>query len=684
MHTGDTRALSAIRRTGIFVSSERFREAAAIAFLVGLATLMLYPALRGDWPVGHDHPVHVVRIAELERTILDQGTPWTWSHRWFTGYPQNVTYPIGADLFVLAVRATSLGALTVTQAYGVAFWLFYALYGYAVFYFVRRAFGSRPIALVAAVFLLTDAGNSDVGGWFWLVEAGVWTAAFGFVPALIATAKTAAVLDKPSGRAAASVALCIGLAVLCHPIHLIYFGLALPLICACRYVCSEQTSWWRALSLLAAAGGCGLLIASFWLVPYFSAGEYILEVGTPGPTLADIGNGIAAGDLFSRMLPLALGFGVIGSLLLLRTRRSLMLFSGAFVFVCLLLSSSSLLQLFGSEIAEQANKRMVFPRFFMLAKPFWYAGAAWLLVGVISRFWRDGSTLKPIAPSGTRRNIARAAMLAFACMVLGPILFNAARAFVRNEVLRVAPWHSQRADRAARVAFAEWARSEYAQTPGFFRIAHGFGADGHWLSDLALYLPYPFYKASFTPTGHFKHNIDDASAAALRAANVRYVLSAHPLDREDLRLITLFPPELNVYEFIDWDPEPFVVSEGKGDVELIEFRDEEIILSAQSGSHGRLRLNVSYFPKWRATRDGVPVPITAVEHPEIERSGFMEVPLEPGTYRFRYHKDATDYIGTVLCIVGLLGCAGLANPWGVLDRVPLAKLGRRGSTAKHA
>ena len=621
---------------------------------------MLHPALRGDWPVGHDHPVHVVRIAQLEHTILNKGMPWTWSHRWFAGYPQNVTYPIGADLFVLGVRALSLGALSITQAYGVAFWLFYALYGYAVFYFVRRGFDSRPVALLAAVLLLTDAGNSDVGGWFWLVEAGVWTAALGFVPALIATAQTAALLEKPTGRAAASVALCIGLALLCHPIHLIYFGLALPLLCACRYACADDTSWRRALGFIAAAVVCGLLIASFWLVPYFSAGEYILEVGTPGPSLADIGNGIVAGDLFSRMFPLALGFGVVGSLLLLRTERPLTLFSGVFVFVCLLLSSSSLLQLFGSEIVEQAEKRMVFPRFFMLAKPFWYAAAAWLLVRCVTGLWKDADTTHPVARSRAHPNIARVGRVLFASVVVFPILFNAARAFIRNEVLRPAPWHSEREDRGARVAFAEWAQTEFARTPGFFRIAHGVGEDGHRLSDLALYLPYPFYKASFTPTGHFKHNIDASSTEALRAVNVRYVLSGVALEREDLELVTLFPPGLNVYEFTDWNPEPFVVSDGAGDVELIEFNDEEITLRADAGAEGTLRLNVSYFPRWHATRDGVPVPIRPVEHAEIERSGFMEVPLEPGTYRFRYQRGPADYIGSALCILGLTGCAFLA------------------------
>lgn len=79
--------------------------------------MLLHPALRGDWPVGHDHPVHVGRIAQLKQTILKQGVPGAWSHRWFAGYPQNVVHPIGADLFVLAVQLLSFGALSVTKAY---------------------------------------------------------------------------------------------------------------------------------------------------------------------------------------------------------------------------------------------------------------------------------------------------------------------------------------------------------------------------------------------------------------------------------------------------------------------------------------------------------------------------------------------------------------------------------------
>lgn len=115
---------------------------------------------------------------------------------------------------------------------------------------MRRAFGSRAVALLATVFLLTDGGNSDIGGWFWLIEAGVWTAGLGFIPALLATARVAALLEEPTPATAATIGLLVGLALLCHPIHLIYFGVALPLVYACHYLCGAETAWRRALSLL--------------------------------------------------------------------------------------------------------------------------------------------------------------------------------------------------------------------------------------------------------------------------------------------------------------------------------------------------------------------------------------------------------------------------------------------------
>ncbi len=630
---------------------------------------MLHPVLRGDWPIGHDHPVHIARLALVKDAIVEHGTLWVWSHQWFAGFPLNVTYPIGADLFVLAVHALSFGLLGLENSYAAAFLLFYALFGYGCYFFTKAALRSRLAALIAVVFLLTDPGNSDVGGWFWFVDAGVWTAALGSIPALIGTVFLAGVFAENSRRRAAAFGLCFALAVLCHPLHLIYFALAVPLLITCRYIVAPQTNWIRALLLTAAGGVCGLLIAGVWLVPFLWSAESVAEIGSSGATLTKMGEELAAGRLFPRMLWVAGAFGLVGAVFLLRMRAVLPLFAALMVFLCLTLSSSTIPALFGPAAVKWVEGHIVVGRFLMLLKPFWFGAAAYALVVCARALGTTPSNVGPTSPGPVGRWLRTSLLLLLAGVFAAPLLFTTLKAFVRHEVLRPTRWHSERQDLAARAELTAWLRNEVAGDKRFFRVAHGFESDNHEFSELALALPFPFFKESFTPTGHFKYGLFDGSAAALRATNVRFVIASKVLRRSDLRLLRSFGGRLHVHAFANWNPQPFEVI-GTGDVVLRKFTAKEIELHAKPGAHGQLRLNVSYYPKWRATRDRQLVPITPVPLPNIERSMFMQVPLEAGTYRFRYHKHPVDYIGTALCILGLTGCGFLAFG----DRAPLNRV----------
>lgn len=662
--------------------SETVREVCSVLFIVVLASVMLFPVFRGDWPVGHDHPAHLFRIWQLKETILQQGTPWSWSHRWFAGYPQNLIYPVGTDFFVLTVHALSFGNLSIGQAYGVAFWLFYVLYGYAAFLFIRRALGSRVAGIIAVIFLLTDPGSNDIGGWFWIADVGVWTAALGMIPALIGTLAVVTLLDKPTPKTAAAIGLCFGLAMLCHPLHLIYVAIAIPVVCASRFVTGEETKWRPSLLLLGLALICGALIASFWLVPRLSGGSYIAEMGLSGSSLSEIGVKLATGQFFDRMHWLAMAFGVVGSLFLLRAKSTLPLFMGIFVFVCVVLSSSSFVGLFGQETANWLNRHVIFPRLLMLLKPFWYGAAAFVIVAA----WTAAQhAFLARSPSGLARAsrayklIARTAMVVFLCAFIAPILFHAIRLFIKDEVLRPTQWHSRREDLSARAAFVAWAKAQLPKESGFFRIAHGFDQDEHSFTDLGIEVPYPFYKIYVTPTGdHFKYALGSSSPEAFRATNVRYALSGHPLHRPDFHMITTFNDRLILYGVSGWNPNPFEVPQGAGEVKLQKFTAEEIVLKAEAGAHGLLRLNVSHFPRWHATLDGVSVPITPVPVEGVPNSRFMQVPLLPGTYQFRYIRDSGDYVGTFLCVLGATGYLILAS-W-----TPLELAYRRRSKARRA
>jgi hypothetical protein len=137
--------------------------------------------------------------------------------------------------------------------------------------------------------------------------------------------------------------------------------------------------------------------------------------------------------------------------------------------------------------------------------------------------------------------------------------------------------------------------------------------------------------------------------------------------RSDFLLLKVFDQKLWLYQYREWNPAPFEIN-GAGPVEVKQFGDEDIVLQAQPGAHGLLRLNVTHYPKWHATRDGLPVPITLVSLPGLEHSAFMQVELSPGLYHFHFRRDMTDYAGTILCLLGTAGCVALARWDKILER----------------
>src|SRR5581483_4805963 len=616
-----------------FAQSERGRDAFCLALVLALVSVMLRRCLYGDPPIGHDHPVHLFRIWQFGRTLLHHPfSPWTWSHAWFAGYPENVVYPIGADLLVLGIRALSLGTLSLTYAYALAIFLFYFAYGAATYLFVQRAVQSRVAALIAVVFLLTDPGSNDIGGWFWNIDVGVWTSSLGAIPVLIALLQINALFDKIDNRRIVIAAICIGAAFLTHPLQLIFVAMAVPLLCVCRYITGAPTPWRKFLPALALILVIGTLIGSYWLVPYLAAAPYALDVGQHGQPLEKIGAALSDAKFFNRMNALAAGLGFVGVISLLAARRTLALFMSIFVFAAIILSSTSFASLFGAGGAHWLEKHIIANRLLLLAKPFWYGAAGF---GVIA-IWRGVKSLGKHANARDQMDIRREGVLvALVTVLVAPIVLYLIAHFVKSEVKRPSVWLSDRKDRRARQDFIEWTRSSLDRQQGFFRIAHDFAPNVHDLTDLGIEVPYPFYKIDPTPTGHFKYDIHSSSNAAFRAANVRFALSSFPLPaRPDLTLLKTFRNKLMLYQFRDWNPMPFEIN-GSGPVGLVSFENEEIVLRAGAGANGTLRLNVSSYPKWHATRDGTPLTITTIKLLGEKDSAFMQVPLSPGTIRFR-------------------------------------------------
>ena len=120
-------------------------DAACIAFVCFIATVMMWDMVAGQRPVSHDHTVHYFKAWQLHHDLLPHGKLYGWSNRMFAGYPANYLYPPGADLWVNAVHALFLGAMSFSQAYAIAFWFFHVFSGLAVYRFGRAASAGRCV-----------------------------------------------------------------------------------------------------------------------------------------------------------------------------------------------------------------------------------------------------------------------------------------------------------------------------------------------------------------------------------------------------------------------------------------------------------------------------------------------------------------------------------------------------------
>ncbi len=607
--------------------------------LLALTAYMLGPVALGDRPVDHDHPVHYFRVWETWAHFLPEGRLLGWSSRWFAGQPANYLYPMGADLWVIGVWLASFGLLSLSQAYAVSLWLFYALLGYAV-YRLGRTVGGRAVGLLAALWMLVDGGAFRAGGWVFTMEWGVWPQTLSVAFATLAVAELPAVMQGDRWRPVARFGACLGFAILCHPLQLVF---ALVVVGGAALVQALRGEpWVGGLYRLALGAGLALALAALWLLPFFSAKDFAASYGAPWRSAAELGAGLYDGKLFRGTHWFPLAFGIVGGLSLLRSERWAGRFTAVMIVVLLGVGASTFIDELHLPHWLSAARKLQYERFGILLKPFGFVAAGAALVTAA----RGLGASTPRAP---------AALLALLVGVLiAPIAAGGLQSFSKQALDRSLTTHSTRPLAGARAAIIEWARAQ-PSSDGVARWAVFAGDADHRLMDLAAELDAPMLKLGFMPASTFRFKPQARSEAGLRALNVRYTLSSVALKHPWLELREQ-RGGLWVYENKGWTPEPFEVVEGAGELRLLAFSDERIEFEALPGAQGRLRLNVSHFDRWRATRDGEALTISRRGEKTVRGAGFMRVDLSPGHYVFEFRRHAIDHLGVALSALALLLC----------------------------
>lgn len=633
-------------------------EAFCVLSLLVLALFLIPDVALGDRAVDHDHPVHFFKAWQLEQNFLKQGRLWGWSHQWYAGYPAQYLYPFGADIWVLAVRWATLGLLSLDKAYGIALWLFWFLLGYGTYRFGAVCFG-RPVGLLAALFMMGDTAAFRFGGWVYAMQWGVWPQSLSVAFALLAMAQLPRVVKGESYRAVGLFGLFLGFALLTHPLQMLHFAIIGPVALVVLAITSPRGQWLRGTSRLIVGYAGGISIGALWILPFLATNDYATSYGAPWISVEQLASGLYNLNLLPGTWGGLIALGSIGLVSLCTTRRFSHLLIVVLTLALMFIGTTTFLVSFHLLELSDSFGFIQFQRFAILLKPYLFIAASYVIVLIVggvaghrfehtvpemSATEREGAPGQGFPPW---RTTALVLLISFIALPIGAPFV---KEVVETNYSRSLTGESKRPHRAQRAELVAWFKAQYPEGAPFFRIALLVPDADHSFADLGRELPFPLYKVGFTPASIYLYKLDSAAEPMLRDVNVRYIISDRPQRSPHYEMVERFGT-LYLYEFRNWQPEPFKILSGDGEVTLERFDDEEILLRAGPGSNGRLRLNVSYFPRWKATLDGRPIDI------EVEGDGtqtaFMSVPLEPGLYRFTFSRGAPEWIAFLLFLIGM-------------------------------
>lgn len=631
-----------------------------IAIVTSIASVMMSEITGGERPVSHDHTIHYFKAWQLHEHFLPHGKLYGWSHRWFAGYPVNYLYPPGADLWVNAVHAAMLGLVDFSHAYALAFWLFHVFTGLAVFR-LGRIIGGPWVGLCAAILCLTDLSDFRMGGWDYTVEYGVWPQSLSLDFGLMALCSLPGIAQRRTLAPLGAFGLWMGLSIITHPIQLIVLALLL-LATALAAGFAEGVRAATAVFRLLLAYALALLVASLWLIPFLSSRGETNAMGVWWDSTYEMGKGLLELNAMPGTLGYVLAFGVLAMVVMLRSRRFMLLLTALMALCIPAISNATFVDELHLPMLSSAFTKVQFIRLSTMVKPFWFVLAGYFAVAALT--YARKLTLgggDAAVPAGERRDesYVKSALLAAVIGLLTlPVLVECAQAFWTRNVKKSMTTESDRPYLQDRIALEKWLKSSLPKNDGFYRVGIFMGHN-HELMDFGTEIDHPIYKRGFTPASDFLYQMQDKDPAILSAINLRYAISKVYLPAEEFDTIVTFGI-YTVYRYKFWQPEPFQLIEGQGHVKLERFGDEEIVLRADAPASGKLRLNVSYFSRWHAYRDGRPVPITLTYLRESPLdTGFMTVPLAPGRYRFVFERTLGDKLAVPLGLFGMLLCAAL-------------------------
>lgn len=575
--------------------------ALGIVLLAGLAAFwpVLTQSPSPEWQTGDWGPQHAV-LAKLMPHMPGLDYP-TWNHAVSTGdaplelYPAftyivtgHVAWLFGLEndlphAFMIVSVLTHLGLALTTTA-------------------VACRIAPRPIAAVLGIFWLVDAGAISHGGTVGIFQWALLHSAVAHLWSMIAALGILSALMRP--RLGASVVIWIATAIstAAHPAALLTAATYAVALGAVALLAGDI----KPRHAIAALGHLAIGVA-LGAVVWLPASDRLVEYGQHYPN--ELFGAVAALQLLMQhAMPMSayslfVFASYLGMLIGPWTRRAEVIFVAVVGFVMMLGLCDSMYLALGLA-PGRAFARLGAIRMMMLARPFVFAGAAWV-IGVIVR---NANSTWNLAPR--RQRIAAAALLGvlgFSFMRVVPEYWSAETDRAVSESMHFAP------DRAGGEQLEQWANGEMAKmTPATWGRAL-FLVSTHEHMHLTAKTGLPTFHLSAIPDLLLRERIEDSSPESLARFNVRWIVQYGAAPNlgdaaSEKRLGNFY-----VREVEDWDGKFARIEQGQGTVDVVKLDDDRVEIDVKSAGPVLVALGTGYYPRWRATHaSGANEPVYAL------------------------------------------------------------------------
>jgi hypothetical protein len=639
----------------------RLATSLAVLALLALVVAQLWPGLSNGLspPISWDHGSHLGK-AMLTAELLPSLRGWTDLVE--CGVPLNTLYSPTGTIWILLFRLFT-PFLEWHQTYALAIVGFRFMVALCVYRLARAAGASPLAAMLAGVLALADTGDHSEGGWFYDVLYGVWPMSLAMCFFFLAFAELLELVEgthepRALRRKSALAMVLLGIALFSHQMALVTFGLVIPVLVLVRALSgsSLRTDLVRMLPVTLVAG----LVAAWWMVPMLSMSGWLEDHGQLYIGTDDMGGRMVAGEGILRggawtgvLVAIGLGIGMLG-----RPSRRTLAFGALIVMIAA--ASGWFLALDASRFLPPLG-RLIYPRLMMAAKPMVFALVGCALHDLFER-------VRPALRAERRSARGRVSLVLGAALLL-PFVPSVPSRLGELLVARDVP------TTASLGTWNEW-QAAWAWVRGhdddrFWRVAY-FTESTHLPQAAGAYSGRPGHITGALVGESFRNNTDSTHPDALRAMNVRYVVTEGPASGAlagavaELEVFGL----LHLYELRDWSDRVVDAPLGEATPSVSAYENERVVFAPNGARSVVVRRAIA--PGWHAYADGVEIAIDEERVFDSPRLRLMRLELPEGVREVEIAYSgfrAPFVLGWLLTMLGLAIAALTAGGW---ERLPAA------------